>query len=344
MNLLALSTGTLILTLLTGCAARDLVPRWPERGPYLGTDSMGVLPETTAVPLQARRQLSENSAVTASRTQPGVFFMINDSGNDPILFAFDSTGADRGAWRVDGARNVDWESASTGPCSAAGGGIPGSAGAGIDSAGAGAPARVNACVYIGDTGDNDAKRSSRVIYKVVEPKAERAGFIGELSAQALVYTYADGPHDVEAMYVAPNGATYLITKRRLLDQNRRPRPSLVFELPAEAWSRSEPAIATLVDSLPIVPGSVSLRLITDAALSPDDRSLAVRTYAQVYVFATDSSTGRVRHDIAPGVCNIVALAHWQGEGVAWFGQTGKLALTSEGRRAPMYVVECPRPR
>ena len=44
--------------------------------------------------------------------------------------------------------------------------------------------------------------------------------------------------------------------------------------------------AALVDSLPIVPGSAPLRLITDAALSPDAKHLAVRTYAQLFVFAT----------------------------------------------------------
>jgi hypothetical protein len=96
--------------------------------------------------------------------------------------------------------------------------------------------------------------------------------------------------------------------------------------------------------LPIVPGSAPLRYITDAALAPDARLLAVRTYAQVYTFATDPATGRVLGASPPAVCNIVALNVWPGEGVTWLGPNGKLLLTSEGRDSPMQVVDCPMPR
>jgi len=300
---------------------------------------MGVAPTSVLrIVAEARPELVEASGATLSASQSGVVFTINDSGNQPVLFALDTTGADRGAWRVTGARNVDWEAASAGPC-----GQRAPAGS-VDTTrpAAGAP---NACVYIGDVGDNDAKRASRVIYKVPEPAAQRAGFVGTVAAEALAYRYADQPHDVEAMYVAPNGDTFLITKRRLVGPDRRLRPSLVFHLPAAAWGgASQPVVAALVDSLPIVPGSASRRQVTDAALSPDGRRLAVRTYGQVFVFVTDSATGRVRGAIPPSVCNIVSLGRWQGEGVAWFGRTDKLLLTSEGRRSTMFAVECPMPR
>jgi len=319
-----------LVTVCVACAAQDVQRGQPaERAPNLDTDSMGVVPTTTVIRLRARSELVENSAATLSATQPGIFFTLNDSGSEPLLFAFDSTGADRGMWRVTDASNDDWESASTGPCSGSAAGATA------------APPRE--CVYIGDTGDNGADRPSRVIYRIVEPGAERAGFTGEVAAEALVYRYEDGPHDVEAMYVAPNADTYLITKRSLEDSSGRRRPSLVFRLPADAWRAGSAVVAALVDSLPVVPGSAPKRQITDAALSPDGRHLAVRTYAQVYVFATDSATGRVRASVPPGVCNIGALARWQGEGVAWFGRTGTLLLTNEGRRSPMFVVGCPVP-
>lgn len=314
-----------------GCSPGDApITRRASRAPYVGADSMGVVPvNSTLIPVQARPELIENSAATLSHTQSGVFFTINDSGNDPLLFALDTTGADRGVWRVEGATNRDWESASVGPC--------------------GAPARAdfatpNECVYIGDTGDNMAERPSRAIYRVAEPTAQRQGFIGLVRAEALEYRYADGPHDVEAMYVAPNGNIYLITKRLLRDRGGRARPALIFELPADAWGRRGGTVAQLVDSLPIVPGSAPLRAITDAALSPDARLLAVRTYAQVYTFATDSLTGRVRGAIPPGVCNIVQFVVWPGEGITWFGRSAKLLLTSEGRESPLVVVDCPMPR
>ena len=322
-----------LAVLLAACSAADIRSvRVRERAAYLGTDSMGFIPANpVAIPVQARPQLVENSAATLSNTQPGVIFTINDSGNDPLLFAFDTTGADRGVWRVTGATNTDWEAASVGPCSVS----P------ADSASLGASP--SECVFIGEVGDNQAQRPTRIVYKVAEPAAQQQGFVGEVRAQALTYRYPDRPHDVEAMYVAPNGDTYVITKRRLVDAQRRARPSLVFRVPAQAWSQNAVAVAELVDSLPIVPGSAPMRQITDAALSPDARHLAVRTYAQVYVFATDSATGRIRGAIPPAVCNIIALDRWPGEGIAWFGRTGKLVLTSEGRASPMNVVDCPMP-
>src|SRR5689334_20834317 len=226
---------------------------------------MGVVPaRPVAIAVAARPELVENSAAALSHTQPGVFFTINDSGNDPLLFALDTTGADRGVWRVHGATNVDWEAASVGPCAAGG-------------AGSGPPSE---CVYIGDTGDNGAKHSSRVIYRVAEPPARTAGFTGDVEADALHFRYPDHAHDVEAMYVAPNGNVFLITKRPLADAFGRLRPALVFVLPANAWGTSALVTAQLIDSLAIVPGSAPLRLITDASLSPDAHVLAVRTYAQ----------------------------------------------------------------
>lgn len=315
------------------CTPQDVgAARQSERTIDSASDTLGVAPESPAtIRVQARRELVENSAVTRSATQPGVFFTINDSGNDPLLFALDSSGADRGVWRVTGARNVDWESASTGTCPARG------------PTGDGEDESVRWCVYIGDTGDNEAKRPTRTIYRVVEPVAQRAGFTGDVAAEALVYRYADGPHDVEAMYVVPDGDAYLITKRPLRDAAGRRRPSLVFRLPATAWERGGPAVAELVDSLPIVPGSAPMRQITDAALSPDARHLAVRTYAQLYIFATDSITGRVRGSIRPSVCLLTGVERRPGEGVAWLGPSGRLLLTSEGRRSPMYSLGCPMP-
>ena len=316
-----------------------------SRALYAGTDSMGVVPlNALRIPLDARAELVENSAATLSRVQPGVVFTVNDSGNDPLLFAFDTTGADRGAWRVAGAANADWEAASVGPCGAGGDAPADGAGEAEAAAPRAAPVEPNECVYIGDVGDNDAVRGSRVIYRVPEPAAQQRGFLGRLAAERLVYRYADGPHDVEAMYVVPNGDTYLITKRRLRGPDRRLRPALVFRIPGSAWADAATAVAELVDSLPIVPGSAPMRQITDAALSPDGHWLAVRTYAQVYVFAADSSTGRVRGAIPPSVCNVVSLGRWQGEGIAWFGRSGKLLLTSEGRRSPIFAIDCPIPR
>lgn len=66
-------------------------------------DSMGAAAHDIAtVRLRATPELVENSAAAMSATQPGVLFTINDSDNEPLLFAIDTTGAERRVARARG--------------------------------------------------------------------------------------------------------------------------------------------------------------------------------------------------------------------------------------------------
>lgn len=283
----------------------------------LGADSTIREIRARKIPTSLRRDLREASAAVMSRARPGWFWSLNDSGNDPLVFAVDTNGRQQGAWRIDAARNLDWEAAAGGPCAA--GGTP-------------------HCLYIGDVGDNSAKRRVVTVYRVSDtPTGDR----GSLASEALTFRYSDGAHDVEAMYVTPNGTMYFITKRPLKDSTGRLRPALVFSLPASAWDADSVVTAELSDSLAIVPGP--FRMITDAALAPDGAHLAVRTYHELYVFATDSESGRVHGNVRPTVCDLSQLGERQGEAVTWLDATGRLLLMSEGQRSPLWAIECPTP-
>ena len=291
---------------------------------YSATDSMGATPtHLSIVRATMPSDLVENSAAAMSMTQAGIFFTINDSGNDPMLFALDTANRDRGVWRVTNANNSDWEAASVGPC---------------------APGSDSSCVYIGDVGDNEATHRSRKIYRVREPRAMEPGGRDSLFAERLTFEYPNWPQDVEAMYVSRGADIFLIAKRPRLDAAGRPLPALVYRLPASAWLEKGRVVAELVDSLPIVPGSAPFRVITDASLSPDARHLAVRTYMQLYVFDTDSVTGRVNHNVSPAVCNLLTVDEVQGEGVTWTDNSGRFLFTTEGRKAPIALANCPLPR
>lgn len=297
------------------CSMRDDAPgRVAER--------RDTLTDIVAVAVRSRPELVENSAAVMSAQFPGVMYTVNDSGNEPLLFALDTTGTDRGVWRVVGATDIDWEAASIGPCK-------------------GDPRP--RCIYIGDVGDNHASHSSRVIYRVVEPAPRDSSFNGWITPDSVSYTYPDRAHDVEAMYVAPNDDIYLITKRALRSPTGGLRPALLFRVPATAWNQSTRVIAELADSLPIVPGSAPMRTITDASLSPDGKHLAVRTYGELYIFATDSLTAKVNHAIPPSVCDVVMLGEPQGEGVAWLNNDGRLVFSSEGKTAPLHLASCKLP-
>lgn len=310
---LRLHTILLVALTLVACSRRD------------PTDLTGTgLESVVKIPTNLHRALVENSIAVTSVSQPGIIFGANDSGHEPVLFAFDSTGKARGAWKVLRATDRDWEAAAPGPCR------PG------DGA--------TSCIYIGDVGDNDAQKSHVTIYRIPEPRVDSIPDSPvSIPARRLDFRYPDQPHDVEAMYVARDGATFLITKRRLLDANRQPRPALVYLVPASAWDSSGIVTASLVDSLPIVPGSAPDRQISDAALSPDGKRLAVRTYAEVYVFTMDSVSGRRLPNATPTSCLIHGLTEEQGEGVGWWWDSRRLVLTSEGRNAPLFVISCDVP-
>lgn len=305
--------------LCLACAFACETPRDTSPG---ATASPSVLSNVVTVAVRSRPELVENSAAVMSVQYPGVLYTVNDSGNEPLLFALDTAGFDRGVWRIARASDIDWEAASIGPCA-------------NDSR--------PRCIYIGDVGDNRNTHVSRVVYRVMEPAPKDSSFTGSLEPDSLAYTYPDSRHDVEAMFVAPNGDIFLITKRGLRSRFGALRPALLFRLPSRAWSEGRRIVAELVDSLPIVPGSAPLRTITDASLSSDGRHLAVRTYGELYIFATDSSTGRVDHSVAPSVCDITMLAEPQGEGVTWTDTNGRFVFSSEGKRAALHIADCKPP-
>ena len=269
--------------------------------------------------------LDENSAAAVSIARSGIVFTVNDSGNEPELFAFDTTGADRGRWRIVGAINRDWEAVAVGRC---------------------APAREGWCVFIGDVGDNALRRPLVTIYRVPEPVPLAAGERGELRADVLVARYPDGAHNVEAMVVAPDGALQLVTKELRRSSGRAPATTRVYQLPASAWGGATPADAVLVDSLPIPADAVARSAVTDEALSPDGTLLVVRTPVRIFTFRLDSSTAQRLPDVAPAICDLSPLEEKQGEGVGILrvdSATVRLALTSEGRREPLRLVSCPIP-
>lgn len=260
--------------------------------------------------------LVEASGVVRSTRRDNAFWSQNDSGNEAELYAYDSTGASLGVARVNGARNRDWEAIATGPC------IEGT------------------CIYIGDVGDNAARRDNVTMWRVIEPTP--GDTVTPLAAE-LRFSYVDGPRDVEAMWVSPDTTVWLLTKRPVFRGDGTSRPAQLYRLPASVWSARGAAVAILVDSLPIAPlASNNLTWITDASLSAPDsagaRHLAVRTYGEIFVFAADSVTGR------PGAlehhCSLAPLHQRTGEGVVWLTD-GRLLFNAEGRGSPLQAGRCP---
>ena len=263
----------------------------------------------------APRDLTEASSAAMSRSQPGVLYTINDSGNEPLLYALDTTGAARGTWRITGSTNVDWESTAVAPC------VPGSS---------------PQCVYIGDTGDNMFDRASYTIYRVREPIAGDSLLRDSLRAERLDFTYGGAHRNVEAMYVAPNGDIYLIAKLLPKFVPWMGSDAGIFRLRAADWATRDTVIAVFTGQ------SLHMTMITDAALSPDTRHLAVRTPKAAMIFTTTAG-GTIDPTIAPATCRLTPMHQKQGEGLSWLNDAGRFVFTSEGQRAPLHIGDCPLP-
>ncbi|MCC6773083.1 MAG: hypothetical protein IT360_17980 [Gemmatimonadaceae bacterium] len=279
-----------------------------------------------SVPLATARALAENSSAAASVASPGVAFSVNDSGNDAVLFAFDTTGADRGRWRLQGATNRDWEAVAVARCD---------------------PEGAAWCVFVGDVGDTAGERAHVTIYRVPEPAPIGAGEQGTLVPDVLRVRYDDHQHNVESLVVAPDGSLLLVTKEAARASKGRIRPTMVYRVSPPHWGSDTAAAAALVDSLPIVPGAAPGQSVTDAALVPGGRALAVRTNRMLFVFAVDSATARPISGRLPAMCDLSALREAQGEGVGFLhdaeGNGGRFVLTTEGKRESLRMVTCPLP-
>lgn len=239
--------------------------------------------------------LVESSGVIPSLKRPGMLWSLSDSDGPARIFATDTTGVHLGSIALRGARNVDWEAISAGPC------------------------RSGECLYVADTGDNLERRASVDIYRLPEPplrtKSGRSPAVPR--PERLELRYPDGPRDVEAMFVDGKGDLHLISKGRTNGFRH-------YRVPAAAWERGS-AVAELVGLLPIDRGGGLGRFVTDAAIAPDGNLVAVRTYQEIFLFRLTRKGSLAPTGMACGVAGLEV----QGEGVAWLDEE-TLVLTSEG--------------
>lgn len=255
-----------------------------------------VIDAGTALPDAVR----ETSGVAISSFDSTVLWTHNDRNNSPHVFAVNAAGELVARVLVTGATLVDWEDIERAPCSE------------------------GSCLYIADIGDNAGDRESITIYEVPEP---RPGDEATRPARALTVRYPDGPRDAEALFVAPNGDIYIVSKGRA-------EPVDLYRLPAAQRGRE----AMLEKVRELAPQPSSRRdWVTGATLSGDGTWIALRTYRTLFFFPTEAFISGPTPD--PIRFDLTALGERQGEGVA-MDADGTVWLTSEaeGRgQVPMRV-------
>ncbi|MGD8726818.1 MAG: hypothetical protein PVH40_04185 [Gemmatimonadales bacterium] len=290
-------------------------------GAWLGSSIIGCTPSDTPAQVveptlfevtgvfQTSR-LDESSGVAASRALEGVLWTHNDSGDDPVLYAVDATGALLASYLLSGAEAVDWEDVAIGRC----------------------PQSIGTCIYVADTGDNSSSRPHADIYIVEEPESlPPPGADAEpLQARRLRLRYPDGAQDVEALAVAPSGALLLFSKGR--------NGTIGVYRVSASDVMHDSVVAERVQQLDIVPQRGFGRQVTGAAISPSGRHVVVRTYIELAFYQLTPDERLVE-----GPKCLIAGRELQGEAVD-FVDDSTLVLTSEallGRPGTISRVQCP---
>lgn len=252
--------------------------------------------------------VDEASGLAASRLNPGVLWTHNDSGSSGALFAIDARGRDLGTFRIAGCPPGDWEDIAAGP--------------GADGRGY--------YLYIGDIGDNSARKPERSVCIVPEPRLDGQTAGGKpLAGRRVRFRYPDGSHDAETLLVDPHsGDLFVITKRE--EQVGLYRiPDTVGEVPV--------VVAEHLADLPYT-------FIVAGDWSPDGGEILLKTYTAVLYWKRrpgEPFAATLQRPPTP----LPYVAEIGGEAIAWAADGGGYFTLSEehlGIEARLYFY--PRQR
>jgi hypothetical protein len=210
----------------------------------------------------------ESSGLAASHRTANILWTHDDSGGAPVLYAVETDGRKRGALRVTGVKNEDWEDLAS-----------------FERDG-------KAWLLIADTGDNDAERDTVRLHVIEEPASLLLNPTREIQvapAYSLRVRYEDGPRDCESVAVDPiEGAVYLLTKRDA--------PPRLYRVPLGA-SREKHVVAQFLGVVPGLAGNGPLDSLfkhvagkraawpTSLDITADGRTAVILTYAGPVLFA-----------------------------------------------------------
>ena len=186
-------------------------------------------------------------------------------------------------------------------------------------------------VWLADTGDNLGKRPTVALL------AMRPGGAGGVYR----LRYPDGPHDAEALLLAPDGTPYIVTKE-VLGSSGVYRPLAALSATSTVGLGKVSTVNLTLTGTPGGPvGRAGQLMITGGAVAPDGHHLALRTYTDAYVWPLSGSdvvgalTGSPRRIALP--------PSPQGEAISFTADSRQLVVGSERLPSDISIVPLPVP-
>ena len=258
-------------------------------------------------------EITESSGLVASHCNQNVFWTHNDSGNEALIFALTPDGKKLGTWKVQGAKNHDWEDVA----------------AFKNSAG-------ECFLYIGDIGNNARERGEFAIYRVKEPfvtgetNSGRKNPLLTEPAEAIKFDYPEMRHDAETLMVHPQTRDIYILSKRISGA------SGVYRL-AAANHRSDKTnrLEKIADfSVPAMPNG----FLTGGAISPDGKRVIICDYFAAYEITLPANAKNFNDIWKEKPLKIELGERKQGEAICYSVDGKSIYATSEKRNSPIIEV------
>jgi hypothetical protein len=207
-------------------------------------------------------ELQEISGMAASRINPNIFWVHNDSGNDSKLFAIDRTGRLRAEFDLQGIKLFDAEDIAVGP----------------------GPDKDKSYVYLADIGDNGASREKKYIFRFPEPDFLETDsvFKGNItSIDVLTFDFPDGKRDAETIMIDPIDRDIVIVSKR--EENVH-----VYSSPVPGNGNST-LIFNKIAVLPYGNEGYNNSGVTGGDISTDGKEVLIKTYSKVYYYRRETN-------------------------------------------------------
>jgi hypothetical protein len=252
-------------------------------------------------------ELAEASGIVRDPRRADLFWLHNDSGNDPALFAVDADGRLVGSVPIANITNVDPEDLALAACGE------------------------EWCLFLADIGDNFAARQDLFVHRLPLPPIPAGAGATEQSVSPLAtywIRYPTGPRDAETLIVdSERGELVVVTKGRegLVEMYAGDLETLE--------TADGPVSLDRVGRLDVPTsehGENTALFVTGGDLSPDGSRLAIRSYATLHMFdwagtaAFDTLTASRSYSLLPA-------EEPQGEGLAFASDGETVFLASETR-------------
>lgn len=270
----------------------------------IGLDTTKLFNTIPAVNDLARTDLLELSGVAASRINPGILYIHNDSGNTNQVYLTNGNGDDVGTLTLTPVGNRDWEDIAVGP-----GPIPG-----------------KNYVYVGDIGDNRSQYPSVLIYRFPEPDLTGKTLPVTMNINSLdiiELKYPDGPRNAETLLVDPLTKDIYIASKE----------SNISKIYVARYPQSTRSATVMT---PVV--QLYMNKATAGDISPDGTEILLRNNGQIWYWklpvGTSISTGLLTApQIAPYANN-----EPQGEGICFAADGSGYFTDTEIRDHPGHLA------